>query len=122
MAQPVRTMRQFESFENALQALETAPMREPPSIASSTVEPAARLSGKRPLITTWTETLLPSKPEPFLEPEQAALAVTCVPPPSECEPMSTKDALRILMTDDTAGALAAPAPEYHPAATLTSSS
>lgn len=89
-AEPVRSTRSFESFENALQALEVEPHRDPEPTAEST--PA-----RSKLMNTWTETLPP-------ESEEAVHAVTCVPPSLlEHEPaLQRRPALRILLVEDSA--------------------
>jgi serine/threonine protein kinase len=102
-AQPVRKMRRYESFENALQALETGSHHrsERETDAPDELAPPDRGS-TRPLMATWIETLPPSEPD-----EPAELAVTCLPPPSALEPMVPSRApLRILLIDDSPIALA----------------
>jgi len=97
-AQPVRAARSFESFDNALQALETEWRRD--DRLSSRVGAVVISRGSRlPFTATWTETLPPSRRE-------EELAVTCLPP-SFAEEAPTKPALRILLIDDSARALAA---------------
>jgi serine/threonine-protein kinase len=96
-AQPVRTMRRFETFENALQALEAEALRESEGHASAGSTDVVGRHSKLPFTGTWTETLPPSELD-----EDPELAVTCLPPPSESEPSSKRSALRILLVDDSA--------------------
>ncbi|MBX3213334.1 MAG: protein kinase [Labilithrix sp.] len=92
LAQPVRTARRYESFENALQALEGRSFRAGEGAYESPI--IVGRQSKLPLTATWTETLLPAPAE------AAELAVTCLPPSSIDEPPPKPPALRLLLVDD----------------------
>ncbi|MCW5837447.1 MAG: response regulator, partial [Labilithrix sp.] len=97
-AQPVRAARRYESFENALQALEGRSLRVGEAGYESPI--IVGRQSRLPLTATWTETLLP------VPAEAAELAVTCLPPSSVDEPPPRPAALRLLLVDDSPIALA----------------
>jgi serine/threonine protein kinase len=120
LVQPVRSVPRYETFENALQALEVETTRHAEE-AHAIVIAAGQAPGA-PLVSTLSETLLPAQPDPdelapvsiptapasALYPSEGedALAVTCLPPSSALVPPSVRPALRILLIDDSAIALA----------------
>jgi eukaryotic-like serine/threonine-protein kinase len=94
--QPVQSTRRFESFENALQALESGWDLDGVSRLSSRAPDAVvigRGGVQQPFKATWTEAHPPSAPA------DAELAVTCLPPESQ---PNKRNALRILLIDDSA--------------------
>ena len=97
-AQPVRAARRFESFDNALQALESEGQRDE-RLSSRVGAVVISRRSRLPFTATWTETLPPSRTD-------AELAVTCLPP-SFVDDAPKKPALRILLIDDSAITLAA---------------